>query len=97
MTTGMEQHHRCLTNNIIYLNILRQRLNKGIIMHQDLKNLPLIHNTCTPSWEGIPNALKLTILDFLSPTEALPGITAYKDYPPFGKYIVQQLRSELCL
>ena len=64
-------------------------------MHQDLKLTP-IHNTCTPSWEGIPNALKLTILDFLSPTEALPGITAYKDaIHHFGKYIIQQLRSEL--
>lgn len=65
-------------------------------MHQDLKNLPLTHNTCTPSWEGIPNTLKLTILDFLSPTESLPGITAYKDaIHHFGKYIIQQLRSEL--
>ena len=64
-------------------------------MHQDLKKLPITHNTCTPSWQGIPSALQQYILDFLSPIEALPCISTYKDsLNDCGQYIIKRFHRE---
>ena len=70
-------------------------------MHQNLEKLTLNHkqkneNTNLPSWKkGIPNDLKLYILDFLSPTEALQCIiTSKSSIEHFGSYLIQRLRHE---